>query len=38
MERLGILREITGKQRGRLFVYDKYLAVLNRGTEPLRDT
>ena len=35
MERLGIVREITGKQRGRRFVYDTYLAILNRGTEPL---
>ena len=32
---LGIVREITGKQRGRLFVYDGYLAILNRGPEPL---
>ena len=29
----GIAREITGKQRGRLFVYDRYIAVLNEGTE-----
>ena len=37
MERLGILREITGKQRKRLFVYDRYLAILNEGTElPVR--
>ena len=35
MERLGIVREITGKQRGRRFVNDTYLAILNRGTEPL---
>jgi len=35
MERLGILREITGKQRGRLFVYDEYLGILSRGTEPI---
>lgn len=36
MERLanhGIAREITGKRRDRLFVYDHYLAVLNEGTE-----
>ena len=33
--RLGVLREITGKQRGQSFVYDKYLEILNRGTEPL---
>ncbi len=31
----GILREITGKRRGRLFAYDKYLAILNEGNEPL---
>ena len=35
MERLGILREITGKQCGRPFVYDEYLGILSRGTEPL---
>lgn len=34
MQRLGLLREITGKQRKRLFVYDPYLAILNEGTEP----
>jgi Fic family protein len=32
---LGLLREITGKQRHRLFAYDPYLAILNEGTEPL---
>jgi len=32
---LGIAREITGKQRGRLFIYDGYLDILNQGTEPL---
>ena len=29
----GIAREITGKRRGRLFVHDHYLAILNEGTE-----
>ena len=29
----GIAREITGKRRGRLYVYDRYLATLNEGTE-----
>jgi DNA-binding transcriptional ArsR family regulator len=33
LERTGIVREITRRQRGRLFVYDAYLALLNRGTE-----
>ena len=29
----GIAREITGKQRDRVFVYDRYLSILNEGTE-----
>lgn len=33
---LGIVRELTGKERHRLFVYDEYLKILNEGTEPLR--
>ena len=36
MRQLGMLREITGRQRHRLFVYDAYLAILNEGTEPIR--
>ena len=32
---LGFVRETTGKQRGRLFVYGGYLDLLNQGTEPL---
>lgn len=35
LEELGIIREITGKQRGRMFVYSDYLSILSRGTEPL---
>ena len=35
LESLGILRETTGKRRGRLFVYDAYLDILNRGTETI---
>ena len=35
LERLGIVRETTGKQRGRVFVYDAYFKILERGTEPL---
>jgi Fic family protein len=30
---LGIARELTGKRRNRLFVYDRYLAILNEGME-----
>jgi Fic family protein len=35
LEKAGILREATGRQRGKLYVYDEYLAILNEGTEPL---
>lgn len=30
---LDIARELTGKRRNRLFVYDRYLEILNEGTE-----
>jgi Fic family protein len=36
LEALGILREVTGRRRGRVFAYDSYLRILSRGTEPLR--
>ena len=32
---LGIVRELTGKRRNRLFGYHRYLAILSEGTEPL---
>jgi hypothetical protein len=32
---LNIARETTGKQRGRIYAYSDYLALLERGTEPL---
>jgi Fic family protein len=35
LERLGIVREVTGKQRHRIYHYDGYMNVLNEGTEPL---
>ena len=35
LEGLGIVREITGKVRGKVYMYDKYIEVLGRGTEPL---
>jgi Fic family protein len=36
LARLGITRETTGRNYGRIFAYDKYLKLLNEGTEPLR--
>ena len=35
MEKIGIAREFTGRDRRRLYVYDAYIAVLAEGTEPL---
>jgi len=35
LRRLDIVRETTGRRRHRLFVYDRYLAILSQGTEPL---
>ena len=32
---LGIARELTGRRRNRVFAYQRYLAILNEGTEPL---
>lgn len=32
LEQAGILREVTGRQRGKLYVYDEYLMRLNEGT------
>jgi Fic family protein len=35
LEDLGIVREITGKQRDRIYIYDRYVRILDEGTEPL---
>lgn len=32
---LGIVREVTGRQRDRVYAYDRYITILNEGTEPL---
>jgi Fic family protein len=32
---LGIVKEITGRQRGRIYVYQQYLKIIGEGTEPL---
>lgn len=33
LESLGIVREITGRRRGRVYTYERYLALLREGTE-----
>lgn len=35
LERLGIVDEVTGRRRGRVFGYRAYLAILSEGTAPL---
>lgn len=35
LQNLGVVRELTGRRRNRLFAYDRYLSVLSEGTEPL---
>jgi Fic family protein len=36
LETLGLVRELTGGKYGRLYAYDRYLAILNEGTESIR--
>jgi len=35
LEELGVVREITGRKRERVYAYTRYLAILNEGAEPL---
>lgn len=35
LEALGIIKEITGRQRGLTYTYDNYLSILREGDEPL---
>lgn len=35
LERCGIVEEVTGRKRGRVFGYRRYLTILNEGTDPL---
>jgi hypothetical protein len=32
---IGLVGELTGFRRNRIFAYDRYLAILGEGTEPL---
>jgi hypothetical protein len=33
LERIGIVEEVTGRKRGRVFRYGRYLAILSEGTD-----
>ncbi len=35
LEKIGVVREVTGKRRGRIYVYTRCLDILNEDTEPL---
>lgn len=35
LERMGLVKEVTGRKRGRVFSYQRYLAILGEGTDPL---
>ncbi len=35
LEEIGIVEEITGKARDRIYVYREYLDILGEGTQPL---
>ena len=35
LERLCLVQEVTGRRRGRVFGYRRYLDILNEGTDPL---
>ncbi len=35
LQALGILKEVTGKSRGQIFVYEDYVNILSEGTEPI---
>ncbi|WP_417490433.1 Fic family protein [Maricaulis sp.] len=35
--RLGVAEEVTGRKRGRVFSYSRYLAILSEGADPLSD-
>ena len=38
LERFGVVEEVTGRKRGRVFSYRRYLAILHEGTDPLPAT
>ena len=37
LAQLGITRETTGRNYGRIYAYNNFLKILNEGTEPLNE-
>ena len=37
LEYMGIVKEITGRERHRIYIYKDYISILNEGTEPLKN-
>lgn len=37
LEEMDIVHEVTGRERGRLYIYTSYFAIMRAGTEPLSD-
>ncbi len=35
LESLGIVEELTGRRRDRVYAYSRYIAILNEGADPL---
>lgn len=35
LEKIGVARKLTGRERHRVFAYDQYLRILSEGTEPM---
>ena len=35
LEKMGLVEEVIGRKRGRVFSYQRYLAILSEGTDPL---
>jgi len=35
LAKIGVVHETTGRQRSRVYAYSDYLALLDRGTDPL---
>ena len=38
LQKLGIVKEFTGRKRNRLFTYHAFMEILNQGTEPIQST